>query len=211
MAVLMGNMVINDQVSEVITCMLDNTCFFLVFHGMDFQSFRSLTGARSEGFVYCDRYATIWLGIIDDVHSFMYMIKIYESYSQLRDSDLLWPIMNYWIIIGHTECHSHTAGLGGLLALCPGEDYGADGEHELSPLWCASCLADWGDFSQLGLRWQGTRSIFSGSQPDAGYVAGYLQQFLSLARALYASWTVARQLAGRYEENHLKEFQERIE
>ena len=34
--------------------------------------------------------------------------------------------------------------------------------------------------------------------------------FSALRGALHPSWTVARQLAGRYEENHLKEFQERI-
>ena len=41
MAILMGNMVINDQFLEVITCM---------FHGMDFTSFRCFRG--EEGFVF---------------------------------------------------------------------------------------------------------------------------------------------------------------
>jgi hypothetical protein len=52
MAILMGNMVINDQLLEVITCMLDNT-FFLVFHGMDFKRFRCCLGARRASVLEC--------------------------------------------------------------------------------------------------------------------------------------------------------------
>ena len=106
MAILMGNMVINDQFLEVITCM---------FHGMDFTSFRCFRG--EEGFVFgvlmggwsvnCDRYGTIWLGIIHDVHSFSIWLN-FINYSQLR----VWPILTYYELLNHTECRSHTAGLG---------------------------------------------------------------------------------------------------